>query len=160
MVMFQNRGIGSCVKCYKKFQENDIIATSTTQHYCYECASKINLVTGKIKKDLCIDQFVKQISFEIKSISKKLNLPNKICQFSQDLISHAFENSFYVSKNKLGLACAAISLANKIQSKNYSVDSLLPISHKVLAKNLYLLHKSLEDINIPIEFRRVQEIKN
>ena len=44
--MLQNKGIGSCVKCFKNFKEDDIVVTSTTQHYCYNCAIKINLATG------------------------------------------------------------------------------------------------------------------
>ncbi|MCH9042441.1 MAG: hypothetical protein QQN58_03395 [Nitrosopumilus sp.] len=46
----QKYGTASCVKCHVGFLENDVIATSSaSRRYCYECATQINLVTGKIK---------------------------------------------------------------------------------------------------------------
>ena len=106
--MFQNMGIGSCVKCLKKFKENDIVATSTTQHYCYNCATKINLVTGQINKDLFNDEFIPEVLYHIKSLTTEFSIPEKICKYAEILIIAAFENSDNLSKNKLGVAaCGA-----------------------------------------------------
>ena len=52
-------GVGSCVKCATNFKENDVVATSTSQRYCYLCATKINLVSGDVTKDLNNDKFVR-----------------------------------------------------------------------------------------------------
>lgn len=158
--MFQKRGIGSCVKCLKNFKENDVVATSTKQHYCYNCATKINLVTGQIKKDLCNDKFIPEVFYHILSLTKKLSIPTKICKYSEILINIAFENTHYVSKNKLGLACAAISLANQIIQQNSAVDDCLPISKSILLKNRYLLQKNLKSVDIYSLSQRIHGIKN
>lgn len=145
---FQNMGIGSCVRCFIQFKENDIIATSTSQHYCYICAVKINLVTGKITKDLHNDEFVSEVIRHIKSLTKKLSIPKEIKEFANILITSVFEKSLYVTKNKLGLACAAISLSFEIKNQDVSINNLLPISDAVLKRNLYALQKNLESIDI------------
>ena len=48
----QNLGVDKCVKCNILFEEADIIATSTSNRYCYECAMQINLVSENARKDL------------------------------------------------------------------------------------------------------------
>jgi len=145
---FQNKGIERCVKCFKNFKENDIVATSTSQHYCYNCAIKINLVTGQLEKDLCNDKLIPEVLHHIKSLTKKFSIPAKIGKYAEILINVAFKNAHYVSKNKLGLACAAISLASQIKQRDSALDNLLPISYLVLQKNLHLLQKNLNSIDI------------
>jgi transcription initiation factor TFIIIB Brf1 subunit/transcription initiation factor TFIIB len=140
--------------------ENDIVATSTSQHYCYNCAIKINLVTGQIKKDLCNDKFIPDVLYHIKSLTEKFSIPKEIGKYAEIIINTVFENTHYVSKNKLGLACAAISLANKIKQHDSSLDNRLPISYLVLQKNLNLLQKNLESIDIYSLSQRIHEMKN
>jgi hypothetical protein len=159
MIMFQNKGRGGCVKCFKEFEENDIIATSTSQHYCYDCAIKINLVTGKIIKDLCIDKFIPEVLHHIKSLTKKLSISKEIGEYAKILINTVFDKTHYVSKNKLGLACAAISLSYQIKNQDSSLDNRLPVSHFVLQKNLQLLQKNLKLIDIYSLSQRIQEMK-
>jgi|GEM_PF-4936560 len=48
----QKSGNSCCRKCHHEFNENDVIATTTSRRYCYDCAIVINLVTGKIENDL------------------------------------------------------------------------------------------------------------
>ncbi len=157
---FHNLGIGSCAKCLKNFKENDIVATSTSQHYCYNCAIKINLVTGQLKKDLCYDKFILEVLHHIKSLTKKFFIPSKISKCAQILINTAFKNSNYMSKNKLGLACAAIALAYQIKQQDSALDGHLPISYLVLQKNLYLLQKNLNSIDIYSLSKRIHGMKN
>ena len=54
-------GVAKCVKCFQNFNENDVIATSTSKRYCYECATQINLVTGKVNRDLNNDKFIPDV---------------------------------------------------------------------------------------------------
>ncbi|MBA4717774.1 MAG: hypothetical protein HRO68_01140 [Nitrosopumilus sp.] len=108
---FQNNGIASCAKCLKDFKENDIIATSSTsKRYCYNCAIKINLVTGKVKRDLHNDEFISDMLHHIESIGTKLKINEDIYRLAVLLVTTAIKNTNYISKNKLGLACAAIYL--------------------------------------------------
>ena len=51
-------GFAGCTKCQRDFNLDDIVATSTSKRYCYECAVKINLVTGNITRDLSNDEFL------------------------------------------------------------------------------------------------------
>lgn len=145
MTRFQNKGIASCTKCFRNFKENDIVATSTTsKHYCYKCATQINLVTGKVKIDLHNDEFIPKILYHIKSIGKKLDIDKYVCKLATLLVTTAFDNTNYVSKNKIGLACAAIFLACKIKRQSISnID--LPVSKRTLQKNVGLLEKNMTD---------------
>jgi len=160
MTMLQNKGMGSCVKCFKNFKENDIVATSTTQHYCYDCAVKINLVTGQLNKDLFNDEFILEVLHHIKSLTKKFSISPKIGKNAEILIIAAFKNAHYVSKNKLGLACAAISLAHQIKQQDSALDGHLPIPNSVLQRNLHLLQKNLNAIDIYSLSQRIHELKN
>ena len=157
--MLQNKEIGSCVKCFKNFKEDDIVVTSTTQHYCYNCAIKINLATGQLKKDLCNDKFIPQVLHHIKSLTKQFSIPTKIGKYAEILINTAFKNANYVSKNKLGLTCAAISLANQIKQQDSTLDGHLPISNSVLQRNLHLLQKNLNSNDI-YSLSQIYEMKN
>lgn len=157
---FKNMGMGRCVKCFLEFKENDIIATSTSQHYCYPCAVKINLVTGQIAKDLHNDEFIPKVLHQIKLLSKKLSIPIEIYECAQVLINTVFEKSYYVSKNEFGLACAAISLAFRIKKKDDSVDIQLPVEDSVLQRNLHSLQKNLESVNIYSLSEKNNRMKN
>jgi len=54
-----------------------------------------------------------------------------------------------VSKNHLRLSCAAIRLACKIKKKeSKTLDVVLPVTDKVLQKNLNALEKNLANVNI------------
>jgi len=145
---FQNNGIASCAKCLRDFKENDIIATSSTsKRYCYECAIQINLVTGKVKRDLHYDEFIQEVLHHIKCIGKKLDTNEDVCRLSVLLVTTAIKNTNYVSKNKVGLACAAIFLVCKIK-KQFILTSTLPVSKKTLQHNTSLLQKNLSNIDI------------
>lgn len=136
-----------CTKCLQPFNENDVIATSTSKRYCYECAIQINLVTGKIKNDLHIDKLVLDVLSHIDSIAKKLRVDVEICKLAVLLVNTAIENTNYVSKNEIGLACAAIFLAHEINKQSIS-EEIFPVSIKTLQKNTNLLKKSLTTTDI------------
>ena len=140
-------GIARCVKCQKNFDLDDIVATSTSKRYCYECAVKINLVTGKIIKDLSNDEFLIQVTTHIDSIGKNLKINRQIRKLAILLIRTAIFNKHYVSKNKIGLACAAIFLACSIENQ-YVLESAFPVSQKILQMNASLLQKKLTDADI------------
>ncbi len=148
MNRFQNNGIASCAKCLSDFKENDIIATSSTsKRYCYKCAIKLNLVTGKVKRDLHNDEFISDVLHLIESIGKKLEINEDICRLSVLLVTTAIKNINYVSKNKIGLACAAIFLVCEIK-KQFILRSTLPVSKKTLQQNMSVLQKNLTNIDI------------
>lgn len=153
-------GIGRCVKCLAEFKENDVVATSTSQHYCYPCAKRINLVTGKIHKDLRNDEFIPEVLHHIDFLVKKLSISFEIGEYAKILIKTVFEKTHYVSKNQFGLACAAISLAFNIIQKNDLIKKQLPISDAVLQRNLRPLLKNLESINIHALSQRSDGKKN
>ncbi len=145
---FQNNGIASCAKCLTDFKESDIIATSSTsKRYCYKCAIQINLVTGKVKRDLHNDEFISDVLHHIESIGKKLEINEDIYRLAVLLVTTAIKNTNYVSKNKIGLACAAILLVCKIK-KQFILASALPVSKKTLQQNTSLLQKNLTNIDI------------
>lgn len=140
-------GYDRCTKCQHDFNLDDIIATSTSKRYCYECAVKINLVTGKILKDLSNDKFLSSVTNHIDSIGEKLGIGKQIRKLAILLVSTAIFNKHYVSKNKIGLACAAIFLACEIENK-LILDEGFPVSKKILQMNTCLLQKKLTDTDI------------
>ena len=145
---FQNNGIASCAKCLTDFKESDIIATSSTsKRYCYKCAIQINLVTGKVKSDLHNDEFISDVLQHIESIRKKLEINEDVYKLAMLLVTDAIKNNHYVSKNKIGLACAAIFLVCKIK-KQFFLASTLPVSKKTLQQNTSLLQKNLTNTDI------------
>ncbi len=140
-------GFARCTKCQHDFNLDDIVATSTSKRYCYECAIKINLVTGRIVKDLNNDEFLSQVTKQIDSIGRKLEINKQICKLSILLVSTAIYNKHYVSKNKIGLACAAIFLACNIENQ-FILGNTLPVSKKILQMNIDLLQKKLTTTDI------------
>ncbi|MDH3490082.1 MAG: hypothetical protein OEL56_06505 [Nitrosopumilus sp.] len=145
----ENLGEDKCVKCDILFEEDDIIATSTSKRYCYECAIKINLVSGNLRKDLRNDKFVPNVLNEIKKLTKKYSIEKETSSLALFLIKTVFENTNYVTKNQLGLSCAAISLADKILKENDdSLKNSLPVTQKVLEKNLSQLQKNLNTVSV------------
>ena len=151
----RNAGIANCAKCLVEFKENDIIATSTTKHYCYNCAIRVNLVTGKIRNDMHSDEFVNEVISEIGSIKTRLNTDSSTHELATILVTTAVKNTKQVSKNITGLACAAILLACKIKAgKEFDSDSLkmissmMPISMKTLQKNISMLQNSLTETDV------------
>ncbi len=51
----------------------------------------------------------------IETVGKKLDINKDICRLAMLLVYTAIENTNYVTKNKIGLACAAIFLACEIK---------------------------------------------
>ena len=143
----KNNGVAKCAKCFQSFNENDIIATSTSRRYCYKCAIQINLVTGKITRDLDNDEFISDVSYQIESIGAKIKINEHVSKLATLLVTTAIKNINYVSKNKLGLACAAIFLACDMK-KQIILSSTLPVSQKTLQKNMGLLQKNLTSTDI------------
>lgn len=155
---FQNNGIASCAKCRRDFKENDIIATSSTsKRYCYECAIQINLVTGKVERDLHNDEFISDVLHHIKSIGKKLGINEDIHRLAVLLVTTAIKNTNHVSKNKIGLACAVIFLVCEMK-KQFILASNLPVSKKTLQQNTSLLQKNLTDIDIYTLSKTIHEL--
>jgi transcription initiation factor TFIIIB Brf1 subunit/transcription initiation factor TFIIB len=155
----KKNGIAKCAKCIQEFNENDVIATSTSRRYCYECAIQINLVSGKIARDLDNDEFISDVLREIKFIINQLEINKQISQLASSLVTTAIKNINYVSKNKIGLACAAIFLACNIQ-KQFILSSTLPVSQKTLQKNTSLLQKNLTSTDIYTLSKTIHEMKN
>lgn len=155
---FQNNGIASCAKCRRDFKENDIIATSSTsKRYCYECAIQINLVTGKVERDLHNDEFLSDVLHHIKSIGKKLGINEDIYRLAVLLVTAAIKNTNHVSKNKIGLACAVIFLVYKMK-KQFILTSNLPVSKKTLQQNTSSLQKNLTGIDIYTLSKTIHEL--
>lgn len=143
----KNIGFARCSKCGCNFNSDDVIATSTSNRYCYECAIRINLVTGKVMKDLCNDEFLADVANDINSIGKHLEIHKRLCELAILLVNTAISNKNYVSKNKIGLACASIYLACKI--KNWFIrESAFPVSAKILQVNASLLQNKLTTTDI------------
>ena len=140
-------GFARCTKCQCDFNLDDIVATSTSKRYCYECAVKINLVTGKIIKDLSNDKFLSDVTNHIDSVGGKLEINKDIHKLAVLLVSTAIYNKHYVSKNKIGLACAAIFLACQIENR-FIHDDALPVSKKILQMNASLLQKRLTNTDV------------
>jgi transcription initiation factor TFIIIB Brf1 subunit/transcription initiation factor TFIIB len=140
-------GFASCSKCQYDFNSDDVVATSASKRYCYECAIRINLVTGKITKDLSNDKFLSDVTNDIDSIGKKLEVNKHICKLAILLVNTAIIKKYYVSKNKIGLACAAIYLACHIKNQ-FILDIVFPVSTKILQMNTSLLQKKLTNTDI------------
>jgi len=150
-------GFANCSKCRCDFNSDDVIATSTSKRYCYSCATKINLVTGKIMKDLSNDEFLADVRNEINSMGQKLQIPKQFCKLAILLVNTAIENNNYVSKNKLGLACAALNLACKINNQ-FIRESTFPVSIKILQMNTSLLQNKLTSTDIYTISKNIHEV--
>ena len=157
LIRFQNIREAYCTRCLVNFKENDIIATSTSKRYCYECATQVNLVTGKVSIDLHNDEFILDVSHQIKSIGKRAHVGEYVCKLAILLITTAIENANFISKNKTGLACAALFTACTIKNHFVMGDSL-PISKKTLQKNMYLLQKNLTTTDVHRLSTKIHEI--
>jgi len=157
----QNLGVDKCVRCNISFQEEDVIATSTSNRYCYECAIQINLISGNTRKDLSNDKIISDVLNQIKKLTKKYSINNETSSLAISLIKTAFENTNYVTKNQLGLSCAAISLANKLLDKNEnSWKNSLPVSLNALGKSMFQLEKSLSNVNITLISQNILGVKH
>ena len=143
----KNTGFARCSKCGCNFNSDDVIATSTSKRYCYECAIQINLVTGKVMKDLHNDEFLADVANDINSIGKHLEIHKHLCEMAILLVNTAIINKNYVSKNKTGLACAAIYLACQIKNQIIQ-ESAFPVSVKILQMNASSLQKKLANADI------------
>lgn len=155
----QKLGTAQCARCVEYFYEYDIIATTTSKRYCYDCAIKVKLVTGEIKKDLKYDKVIPTVSNHIKLIGKKLEINDDFCRLAILLSTTAIEKENYVSKNTLGIACASIFLAHKIKKQFISNDSL-PISKKTLEMNIISLQKNLSLTDIHTLSEKICELKH
>jgi len=150
-------GLASCSKCQCNFNSDDIIATSTSKRYCYECATRINLVTGKITKDLCNDKLLSDITNDIESIGEKLEINKHVRKLAILLVNSAITKKHYVSKNKMDLACAAIYLACHIENQ-FILDSAFPVSTKILQMNTSSLQKKLANTDIFTLSKTIHEL--
>ena len=101
-----------------------------------------------MKKDLHNDKFISGVLNEIKKLSKKHSIENEIFSLVLSLIKIVFENFNYVTKNQLGLFCADISMADKLLKENNTSLKNLPVTQKVLEKNLSQLQKNLNGTNL------------
>lgn len=140
-------GFVRCAKCQHNFNLDDVVTTPTSKRYCYECAVKMNPVTGKIVNDVSNDEFLLHITNYIDSIGKKLKINMQIRKLAILLVSVVIFNKQYVSKNKSGIACDAISLVCSIENP-FILDGYLPSSKKILQMNTNSLHKKLTDTDI------------
>ncbi len=155
----QKLGSAQCARCAKYFYEDDIIATTTSKRYCYDCAIKVKLVTGKIKKDLKNDKLIPTVLNHINLIGKKLEINDDFCRLAILLVTTAIEKKNYISKNSLGLACASIFLAHKIK-KQFISNDLLPISKRTLKINTISLQKNLSLTDIHTLSEKICELKH
>lgn len=155
----QKLGSAQCARCDEYFYEDDIIATTTSKRYCYDCAIKVKLVTGKIQKDLKSDKLIHMVLNHINLIGKKLGITDDFCRLAILLVTTAIEKKNYVSKNSLGLACASIFLAHKIKKQFISYD-ILPVSKKTLDENINSLQKNLSLIDIHTLSETICELKH
>ena len=155
----QKLGAAQCARCDEYFSEDDIVATTTSKRYCYDCAIETKLVTGKIKKDLKNDKLVPKVLKHISLIGKKLEINDDFCRLAALLVTTALERKNYVSKNTLGLACASIVLAHKIK-KQFISDNLLPISKRTLEMNNSSLQKNLSFADIHKLSETICELKH
>ncbi len=101
----------------------------------------------KIESDLHNDEYIPKVLNQIDLIGKELEIDKDICRLAILLVTTAIKKTNYVSKNKIGLAYAAIFLAHKIKDQFIS-DKILPVSKETLQKNIYLLQKNLTAVDI------------
>ena len=104
-------------------------------------------MTGKITKDLCNDQLLSDVTNDIDSIGKKLEIDKHVRKLAILLVNTAIAKKHHVSKNKIGLACAAIYLACHIENQ-FILDSAFPVSAKILQMNASSLQKKLANEDI------------
>ena len=114
-------------------------------------------MTGKITKDLSNDKFLSDVTNDIDSIGKKLEIDKHICKLAILLVNTAIAKKHYVSKNKIGLACAAIYLACHIENQ-FILDSAFPVSTKSLQMNTSLLQKKLANADIFTLSKTIHEL--
>jgi transcription initiation factor TFIIIB Brf1 subunit/transcription initiation factor TFIIB len=77
-----------------------------------------------------------------------LEVGTSILKLAALLVSTAICNKHYVSKNKIGLACAAIYLACQIENQTILGDDIFPVSKKSLQMNVSLLQKKLTNTDV------------
>jgi len=142
LLQLKKKGNDQCNKCEKTFYENDVIAsTSAKKHYCYECALKINLVTGNVEEDLCFDAIISETIKNITSLSSKSGIGKNIQKLALLIIKEAYHNQNSLSKNPVGLAAGAIYLACMLYryDKIDEVIGAFSISKHVVMKNYGVL---------------------
>lgn len=143
------------MRCQISFEENSIVATSAgNNRYCYNCASKINLVTGNINQDLQLDKTLKYTINHVQKISKKIQLIQEIELMARKIITESFKRSLLPSKNLEGLACAAIYFAVVLLQKEMldNITEQLPVNFRVIQKNFGILRYLLINSEIMRRF--------
>ena len=154
-------GLDKCQRCNIEFEEDDVIATSTSNRYCYGCAVRVNLVSGNIQKDLCNDKFVSGVLNEIRRLAKKYSIVEEVSSFALFLVKTAFENNNHVTKNRLGLSCAAISLAaNQLGKDDSFWNGSLPVSLNVLERNISELQKRSIQTRVILSSQNINGVRN
>ena len=142
----RKKGNDQCDKCEKTFYENGIVAsTSAKKHYCYECAVKINLVTGNVEEDLCFDAIISETIKNIAFLSSKARIGKNIQKLALLVLKEAYYNQNSLSKNPVGLASGAIYLACLLlhHDKIDEIIDAFPISDRVVKKNYGILVRLL-----------------
>ena len=114
-------------------------------------------MTGKITKDLCNDKLLSDITNDIESIGEKLEINKHVRKLAILLVNSAITKKHYVSKNKIGLACAAIYLACHIENQ-FILDSAFPVSTKILQMNTSSLQKKLANADIFTLSKTIHEL--
>ena len=143
------------MRCQDPFEENDIIATSAAnRRYCYKCATKINLVSGNITKDLQLATSFRETNSHIRNISREIQLDKSIEILAMDIIKESFARSLIPSKNFLGLACASIYYATVLSEKDKIEDIIekLPVDFQIIQKNFWTLRYVLTNSKLLEEF--------
>ena len=142
LLQLRKKGNDQCDKCERTFYENDIVAsTSAKKHYCYDCAAKINLVTGNVDEDLCFDTIISETIKHIAILSSKARIGKNIQKLALLVLKEAFHHQNSLSKNPVGLAAGAIYLACQLlhYDKTNEIIDTFPISDRVVKKNYGIL---------------------
>ncbi|MBM3895661.1 MAG: hypothetical protein FJ359_04405 [Thaumarchaeota archaeon] len=148
LTKLRNKGVKNCARCSKIFQTNNVVASSTTNIlFCYDCASAINLVSGKIDEDFELGKFIPGYFENIDSITRAIRIDFDTTQLALQIIKKALQSHPLPSKNPLGFASAAIYYACKLNK--YEIDKIVkqfPVSERVLIKNYSKLQHCLTPI--------------
>lgn len=135
LAKFQNLGIAQCARCSTKFEELDVIASSASgRKYCYNCAIRINLVSGVLNQDLNIDEKISQARKCVMMISQSIYLDIKSLNTALELIDRAYKKQTIPTNNEMGLAAAAVHIAYEI-NHNKKIQQKLPVTKQSLHKN-------------------------
>ena len=151
LIRYRNEGKHKCERCNVDFIENDIVASTTKRKlYCYDCATKIKLVTGNLDEDLNYDALLpNSIDFAI-HILKKINADEKIQRLTLEIIHTLYRERKPYTKNISSLAAGAVFLVCKLQkfSNTELVCEISGLEAQTLKRASSMILKSLSDSSI------------